>query len=72
LKKSTFPLSRIPTGQEDMIVTLIHADGSSMVIQPTQYTISGSNIVISDQNLVLSFAATDTINVNYQPKYVNQ
>ncbi len=71
LKKSTFPLSRIPTGQEDMIVTLIHADGSSMIIQSTQYSISGNSIVI-DQNLVLSFAATDTLNVNYQPKYVNR
>jgi hypothetical protein len=72
LKKSTFPLSRIPTGQEDMIVTLVHADGSSTIIPASKYTISGSNIVISDQALVLSFAATDTINVNYQPKYVNQ
>lgn len=72
LKKSTFPLTRIPTGQEDMIVTLIHADGSSTIIPSTKYTISGSNIVITDQSLVLSFAATDKINVNYQPKYVNQ
>lgn len=72
LKKSTFPLSRIPTGQEDMIVTLIHADGSSTIIPDTKYTISGSNIVITDQALVLSFAATDKINVNYQPKFVNQ
>ncbi|MFL5812383.1 MAG: hypothetical protein ACJ763_02300 [Bdellovibrionia bacterium] len=72
LKKSTFPLSRIPTGQEDMIVTLVHGDGSSTVIPASKYTISGSNIVINDQALVLSFAATDTINVNYQPKFVNQ
>lgn len=71
-KRSTFPLSRIPTSQEDMIVTLIHADGSSTIIPASQYTISGSNIVITDQTLVLSFAATDKINVNYQPKYVNQ
>jgi hypothetical protein len=72
LKKSTFPLSRVPTGQEDMILTLVHADGSSMIIPASSYTISGSNVVITDQNLVLSFAATDTITVNYQPKYVNQ
>jgi hypothetical protein len=72
LKKSTFPLSRVPTGQEDMIITLIHADGSSTVIPSSKYTISGNSVVITDQALVLSFAATDRLDVSYQPKYVNQ
>lgn len=67
-KKSTFKLSRAPTAAEDMVVLIMHADGTSTVIPMDKYIISGSNIVITDQNLVLSFAATDKILINYQPK----
>ena len=68
LKKSTFTLQRAPTGYEEMILSVVHADGSRTVVQPSQYTITGNVITITDQNLVLNLGATDKINVNYQPK----
>jgi hypothetical protein len=70
-QKSTFTLTRAPTNQEEMIVTLVHANGTSQVIPASEYTISGNEIIITDQALVLSFSSTDTIAINYQPKTVN-
>lgn len=67
-KKSTFWLDRAPTAEEDMIIKILHADGSSTVIPGDKYVINGKAIVITDQNLVLSLAATDKISINYQPK----
>ncbi|MCM2278511.1 MAG: hypothetical protein NDJ89_10595 [Oligoflexia bacterium] len=69
-KKSTFYLDRAPTGSEDMLIKVLHADGTSTVIPADKYVISGKTIVITDQNLVLSLAATDQISINYQPKTV--
>ncbi len=67
-KKSTFTLARAPTAQEDMIVKVVHADGSETVIPSTKYTISGKSIIITDSAIVLSFSATDKVSINYQPK----
>ncbi|MCM2322935.1 MAG: hypothetical protein NDJ90_06700 [Oligoflexia bacterium] len=69
-KKSTFLLDRAPTGTEEMVITVLHADGTSTVIPADKYVISGKSIVITDQNLVLGLAATDQISINYQPKTV--
>lgn len=68
-KMSTFTLSRAPTGSEDMIVSINHANGSSTVIPPEKYTIEGNSIVI-DSAIVLGFASTDRISINYEPKSV--
>jgi hypothetical protein len=67
-KKGTFILSRAPSGQEDMIVTITHVDGSATVVSPSQYTITGKTLTIFDLNVVLSFVATDKISISYQPK----
>lgn len=67
-KKGVFTLSRAPTEQEDMIVTLIKASGLEIPITYNQFTVSGNTLTITDQALVLSFAQGDQITVNYQPK----
>ena len=68
----TFQLARIPTDQEDMTITVTHADGSTTSITSADYTISGNSVIITDTNLVLSFVATDSLSINYEPKYVTQ
>ncbi|OFZ78760.1 MAG: hypothetical protein A2583_09830 [Bdellovibrionales bacterium RIFOXYD1_FULL_53_11] len=70
-KKSTFTLARAPTSSEDMLVNVIHANGTIEWIPSTKYAISGKTLVITDTDLVLSFAATDKVSINYQPKSVN-
>ncbi len=67
-KKSSFTLSREPTGSEDMIVAVLHADGTRTLVSPAQYTINGRTLTVTDLDLVLAFASTDRVLINYQPK----
>jgi biopolymer transport protein ExbB/TolQ len=69
-KKSTFTLSREPTSTEDMMIKIRHKDGAETVVSTDLYIIKGKSIVFTDQEFVLSFAATDQILINYQPKAV--
>jgi hypothetical protein len=69
-KKASFTLARAPTGQEDMIVTINHVGGSVTVVSPSQYSIVGTTLTITDLNLVLSFVATDQVGVSYEPSTV--
>lgn len=67
-KKSVFELKRAPTGTEDLIFLIKHANGTATAVRPDQYVISAKTITITDYNLVLSFSATDQISISYQPK----
>ena len=69
-KRSTFILSRAPTGSEDMIVSIIHLDGGQIAIPSSKISITGRRLMITDYSLVLSFVSTDKITINYQPKAV--
>jgi hypothetical protein len=69
-KKATFTLDRAPTGQEDVVLSVAHADGTVTVIQPSQYTLSGKVLTITDMNVVLGFKSTDQISVTYEPSTV--
>ncbi len=71
LKRGTFTLKREPTGSEDMIVTIIHTNGSTDVISSSNYTVSGRTLTLTDVNYILSLVSTDQIAVNYQPRSVN-
>jgi hypothetical protein len=66
-KKAVFTLSLPPTSGEDMIVMIQHADGTVTVIPPSEYTVSGTTLTITDPTVVLAFSATDQLVVNYQP-----
>ena len=68
--KSTFHLTRVPTGAEDMVVQVTHADGTISLIGSDKFAIRGNDLVITDEALVLSFQSTDLITINYQPKSV--
>ena len=66
-KRGTFPLSRVPTGLDQMFVQVVHADGTQTTLSQTVYTISGNQLVITDLPTLLSLKSTDQILVNYQP-----
>lgn len=67
-KKSTFTLARAPTNVEEMIVTIIHADHTSLVVPSSEFTISGKNLKFTNADFVLSLVSTDQVSINYQPK----
>lgn len=67
-KKSTFTVTRAPTGQEDMVVSIQHVDGSVTAVPNTYFYVSGDKIIFTNQDFVLSLQSTDTIIINYQPK----
>jgi hypothetical protein len=66
-QKGTFTLQVIPKSKADVIVEIVHADGSMTVIPAANYSISGKTLTITDLNTVLSFVSTDQIVINYQP-----
>lgn len=69
-KKATFRLRRQPTGEEDMIIKVVHADGTSTQVPYDIIQVSASTITLTDLDFVLGLAATDKISISYQPKTV--
>jgi hypothetical protein len=69
-KKSTYNLARAPTGAEEMVVRIKHANGTLTVIPSTDFVVTGTTLRITNLNVVLGFAATDKILINYQPKTI--
>ncbi len=69
-QKSVFTMTREPTGSEDMIVSLVHADGTKTVIAASKYSISGKTLTITDSETTLSLRAGDILSINYQPRSV--
>jgi len=67
-KKGTFQLARAPTGFEDMVVSILHIDGSTTVIDSSKLAIVGTTVQITDLQTVLTLKGTDKISINYQPK----
>ncbi len=67
-KMSTFTLTRAPTNSEEMIITIIHQDGTTTVVPSSAFTISGKMITFTSQSFVLGLASTDQVSINYQPK----
>jgi hypothetical protein len=69
-KKSRFTLERAPTAIDEMIVTIIHADGTQAIVPSEKIAIDGKILIITDLDFVLSLSSTDKILINYQPKTV--
>ncbi|MEK6705687.1 MAG: hypothetical protein AABZ06_07850 [Bdellovibrionota bacterium] len=69
-KKSTFTLARAPTSTEDMLIKIIHADGSAEIIPQEKFRVNGNTLIITDPAIVLNFLHNDKLIVNYQPKTV--
>jgi hypothetical protein len=69
-KKSTFNLARAPTGMEEIMVLIRHADGKSTAVKPSQYKIEGKALTITDYNFMLSLSSTDAVSISYQPSTV--
>jgi hypothetical protein len=67
-KKSTFTLERAPTAEEDMIVSILHEDGSESTLESSNYEIREKDLVITNSEIVLGLARGDRISINYQPK----
>lgn len=70
-RKGTFTLERAPTNAEDMILMVIHADGTTTTIPSSKFVINANHVTITDGDYILSLAATDKISINYQPKTLN-
>jgi hypothetical protein len=69
-KKSSFTLARAPTNAEEMIVFVVHANGSREVVPSSKWSISGNVLTITDIDYILSLAGTDRFLINYQPRSV--
>jgi len=67
-KKSTFTLERAPTTEEDMIVSVLHENGTESIISAEEYEVREKDLVITSEERVLSLARGDRISINYQPK----
>ncbi|MCM0606398.1 MAG: hypothetical protein KA715_09940 [Xanthomonadaceae bacterium] len=66
-KKSTFKLTRQATDKEAMVVTVVHANGTSDVVPSSILLVSGNTVTITDEAFVLSLGDTDVIAINYLP-----
>jgi len=68
--RSSFTVKRAPTGTEDMILSILHANGSKEIIPREKYIVIGNIVTITDYLLVLTFSSTDKMLIDYQPKTV--
>ncbi len=66
-KKGTFILNRPATGQNDMLIWIVHSDGSRTAVPEAYYSVSGNTVQITDIDFILSLASTDQVLIDYQP-----
>ncbi len=69
-KKSVFTLTRAPGSADSVSVYVMHADGSSTQISTSNFTISGTTLVITNYDLLLGLSSTDQIAISYEPSSV--
>lgn len=67
-KKSVFTLTFAPSGKDEMIINVVHSDGTATLVQDNQYEYSGKTLTITDEAFVLSLGESDSISISYQPK----
>jgi hypothetical protein len=76
-ERFTFTLAKEPTNTEQMIVTIVRADGNSYGVAPGDITISGYTVSL-DETVIFGgtgangtvypgILATDTVSISYQP-----
>jgi hypothetical protein len=72
-ERFSFTLAKAPTNANQMIVTILHADGTSYAVSAADITING-NIVTLDSDVIFGtngypgILSTDSVSINYQPK----
>ena len=69
-KSGTFTLARAPDTNEAVVVTVIHADGTTTTIPASDYTVTGNVLTITDLATILSLQSTDQIGISYEPSTV--
>lgn len=67
-KKSVFKLKRAPTGEEDLIVKIIHANNTETLVSYDEFVIEGMVLRFTDEDFVLGLLDTDKVFIDYQPK----
>jgi hypothetical protein len=65
-QKAIFDL-KYPATAGQLIVQIVHSDGSTTVLTPAQYTVAGNVLTITDLNVVSGFSSGDQLNVQYEP-----
>lgn len=71
-KKNRFKLRFQPTSENDILLYVKHADGSQDRVVNEDYEISGFEVIITNDTLLLSLSDTDRIVVDYQPASLNE
>ena len=66
-KKNTFKLKFQPSQETDMLVWIIHADGSRQDVSYDDFEINGYDLVITNDALLLSLTDSDKLYIDYQP-----
>lgn len=66
-KVGTFVLDRAPTSKDDMIVKVVHDNGSQTYVPNESFEIDGKILQITDLEFLLSLEESDTFIINYQP-----
>ncbi len=71
-KKSRFKLKFQPSNEEEMLVWIIHEDGSKTFVDYDKFELDGFYIVLTDFDFVLGLKASDKIFVDYQPNSLDE
>jgi hypothetical protein len=71
-KKNTFKLKFQPSSENDMLVWIIHADGSRQDVSYDDFEVDGYDLVITNDALLLSLTDSDQIFIDYQPGSLDQ
>jgi hypothetical protein len=66
-KKSRFKLKFQPSSEDDMLVWIVHKNGSKTEVSRDDFEIDGYYLVFSNRELLLSLSDTDKLLVDYQP-----
>jgi hypothetical protein len=69
--KAQLTLKRAPTSQEAVNLVIVHADHTTTQVQPSQFTVSGNILTITDLTVIQGFSSTDQIQVTYEPATIS-
>lgn len=68
--RDSFRLTRAPQSGELLVVTILISEGGSRVLQPSQFSVDGTVLKLTDSALLSSLKPGDRIQIRYQPSTV--
>jgi hypothetical protein len=64
---ATFQLNHPADPNSQVVVSILHADGSTEELNSSQFTVSGTQVTITDQSVIQSLGPDDKWQVTYRP-----